>query len=119
MAVNQILTEENFFKKALPFIDFFKVRASYGESGNDNVTPYLYNSTFAVANNSMVLGNSAIAQFYSKNPYIYRNLTWSTTKSYNLGIDFNLLNQKLAVEFDVSYFVGRLLPKLSEFRESR
>lgn len=103
VSVGWIMSEENFFKKALPFIDFFKVRASYGESGNDNVTPYLYNSTFAVANNSMVLGNSAIAQFYSKNPYIYRNLTWSTTKSYNLGIDFNLLNQKLAVEFDVFY----------------
>ena len=103
VSVGWIMSEENFFKKALPFVDFFKIRASYGESGNDNVTPYLYNSTFAVANNSMVLGNSAIAQFYSKNPYIYRNLTWSTTHSYNLGIDFNLWNQKLGVEFDVFY----------------
>ncbi|MDD3038000.1 TonB-dependent receptor [Bacteroides sp.] len=103
VAVGWIMSEENFFKKALPFVDYLKLRASYGESGNDNVTPYLYNSTFAVANNSMVLGNTAMAQFYSKNAYIYRNLTWSTTHSYNLGLEFNVLNQKLAVEFDVFY----------------
>lgn len=98
-----VISQEDFFQKALPFVDYFKVRASYGESGNDNVSPYLYNSTFAIANNSMVLGNSAIAQFYSKNPYIYRDLTWTTTHSYNLGMEFDLWNQKLGVEFDLFY----------------
>lgn len=103
VSLGWVISEEQFFKKALPFVDYFKIRASYGESGNDNVTPYLYNSTFSVAQNSMIFGDAPVSQFYSSNAYIYRNLTWSTTKSWNLGLDFNLFGQKLGVELDVFY----------------
>lgn len=98
-----VVSQEDFFANALPFVDYFKIRASYGQSGNDNVTAYLYNSTYGISNNSMVLGNAPISQFYSKNDYIYRNLTWATTHSYNLGIEFDMWNQKLGVELDVFY----------------
>ncbi len=98
-----VVSQENFFSEALPFIDYFKIRASYGQSGSDAVTPYLYNSTYAIANNSMVLGNQPISQFYSSNPYIYRDLTWATTHNYNLGLEFNMWNNKLAVELDLFY----------------
>lgn len=98
-----VVSQENFFANTFPLIDFFKLRASYGQSGNDNVTPYLYNSTYAIANNSMVLGNDPISQFYASNPYIYRNLTWATTHSYNLGVDLNMWNGKLDMELDVFY----------------
>lgn len=98
-----VVSQEDFFSNALPFIDYFKIRASYGQSGSDHVTPYLYNSTYAIANNSMVLGNQPISQFYSSNPYIYRNLTWATTHSYNLGLEFNMWDSKLAVELDLFY----------------
>lgn len=98
-----VISQEEFFQEALPFIDYFKIRASYGQSGNDNVTPYLYNSSFDISNNSMVLNNTALSQFYTKNDYIYRNLTWATTHSYNLGFEFNLWQQMLNVEFDVFY----------------
>ena len=98
-----VVSEEDFFSNALDKVDYFKIRASYGQSGNDNVTPYLYNSTFAIANNSMVFGNTAISQFYSSNPYIYRNLTWATTHSYNIGFDFDIWNRKLGVELDLFY----------------
>lgn len=98
-----VVSQEDFFQEVLPFVDYFKIRASYGQSGNDNVTPYLYNANFGVANNSMVLGDASISQFYMKNDYIYRNLTWATTHSYNLGFEFDLWHQKLGVELDVFY----------------
>ena len=98
-----VVSQEDFFSDITPVMDYLKIRASYGESGNDNVTPYLYNSTFAISNNSMVLGNAPIAQFYSKNPYIYRNLTWATTQNYNVGVEFNLWNRMLGVEIDLFY----------------
>lgn len=103
VSLGWIISQEEFFKKMFPFVDYFKMRASYGESGNDNVTPYLYNSNYAISNNSMVIGNSPIAQFYSKNAYIYRDLTWSTTRNWNLGFDFDLWNQKLGIEIDLFY----------------
>lgn len=98
-----VISEENFFKEALPKVDFLKLRASYGQIGKDNLDPFLYNSTFELASNSMVLGGQPITQFYSKNAYVYRDLKWSKTNSYNLGIDFEMWQGKLGFELDVFY----------------
>mgnify|MGYP000606371579 FL=1 len=65
-SIGWVVSQEKFFQEALPFVNYFKIRASYGQSGNDNVTAYLYNSNFAIANNSMVLGDAPISQFYTK-----------------------------------------------------
>lgn len=98
-----VLSEENFFQKALPSVDYLKIRASFGKSGNDGVSPFQHFSLYALANNSMVLGNQAIAQFYSTNAYIYNNLTWATTDNYNIGVDFDIWNRKLGVELNLFY----------------
>lgn len=103
MSLGWVVSEENFFKEALPFVDYFKIRASYGESGNDNVTAFLYNSNYGTSTNSMVFGGTPITQFYAENAYIYRNLTWATTHSWNLGFEFDLWNRKLGVELDLFY----------------
>jgi TonB-linked SusC/RagA family outer membrane protein len=98
-----VMSSEPFIKNNLNWLDYMKLRASYGESGNDNVTAYLYNSSYALTTNSYVLGNTALSQFYSSNTYIYRNLTWSTTHSYNLGLEFDVLNRALGADIDVFY----------------
>ncbi|MDR0692298.1 MAG: TonB-dependent receptor [Prevotellaceae bacterium] len=98
-----VVSQEEFFAALSPVVDYFKIRLSYGQSGNDNVTPYLYNSTFALSNNSMVLGGEAISQFYPTQAYIYRNLTWATTHSYNLGFDVDMWDKKLGIELDIFY----------------
>jgi TonB-linked SusC/RagA family outer membrane protein len=102
-SVGWVASEEAFFANLLPIVDYFKIRLSYGQSGNDNVDPYLYNSNFALSNNSMVLGGEAISQFYPLQAYIYRNLTWATTHSYNLGFDVDMWHKKLGIELDVFY----------------
>lgn len=102
-SVGWMVSEEDFFANTFPSINYLKIRSSYGQSGSDNVTPYLFNSQFKLAQNSMVLGNTSIAQFYSDNAYIYRNLTWASTHSYNLGIDLDMWNQKLGLEFNLFY----------------
>ncbi|MDR0729755.1 MAG: TonB-dependent receptor [Prevotellaceae bacterium] len=103
-SVGWIISQEDFFARLAPFVNYLKIRASYGESGNyGGIDPYLYNSTFAINDNSMVLGGAPISQFWVSNPYIYRNLTWATTASYNIGIDASLWNKKLGVELDVFY----------------
>jgi len=102
-----VLSQEDFFSKAFPNIEYFKLRASYGQAGNSDVTPFLYNSTYALATNSMAFGDPAAAipltQFYSTNPYIYRNLTWATTSTYNLGLDLNMWKGLFGMSFDVFY----------------
>ena len=98
-----VISEEAFFAGATSVVNHLKVRASYGRMGNDNVSPYLYNSLFGINDNSMTLGGAPIAQFYTQNTYIYRNLTWATTSSYNLGMEASLWNKKLDIGLDVFY----------------
>lgn len=102
-SVAWVISNENFFQENVNNVSMLKLRASYGNTGNDAISPFQHNSLFAIANNSMVLGGQAISQFYSTNPYLYRNLTWASTDNYNVGVDVELWNGKLGAEFNVFY----------------
>lgn len=91
------------FLEDVDWIEFLKIRASFGEQGSDNVTAFLYNNTFAKATNSYVLGGSAYAQYYTDPVYAFRALTWAHTKTYNFGVDFDIFRHKLTGEIDVFY----------------
>lgn len=98
-----VISEEDFFRSMTQNIDYLRIRASFGKSGNDSVSPFQHFSLYSLANNSMVLGNQPISQFYASNSYIYSNLSWATTDNYNIGVDFDLWNRKLGVELNVFY----------------
>lgn len=97
-----VLSNESFIKDNIPWIDFLKLRASYGEAGMDNITPFLYNSLFTKVPNGTIMNGSPLTLYYT-NSYIDRNLRWSTTRSYNVGIDIDVLQRKLGAEIDVFY----------------
>src|SRR6202008_102185 len=42
-----LFSSEDFVKKAFPFLSFGKLRASYGETGNDQIPPYSYLGNFS------------------------------------------------------------------------
>lgn len=102
-SIGWTVSEENFFRDALPAVDYLRLRASYGKAGNDAVDAFMHNSLFDISPNSMALGGRPIAQYFSTNPYIYRNLTWASTDSYNIGIDFDMWNRMLGVELNLFY----------------
>ncbi|MDR0507493.1 MAG: TonB-dependent receptor [Dysgonamonadaceae bacterium] len=116
-----MVSQENFFANTFPKVNYLKLRASYGQAGMDNdVSPFTYNSQFATKESNsdrfpkMTFGGAAITQFYTSNAYIYRNLTWSTTDSYNLGIDYGMWNGKLGVELDLFYKYTRNIQEKQE-----
>lgn len=109
-SVGWVVSQEDFFSNAFPSVNYLKLRASYGQAGSDDIRDaggnplyFQYNSTLALASNSMALGGSSITQLYTTNAYIYRYLTWSSTNSYNLGIDFDMWKGKLGMELDLFY----------------
>ena len=102
-SVAWVMSRENFFNKLPDNISNLKLRASYGKSGNDAVSPFQHNSLFGLANNSMIFGDRAVGQFYSLNPYLYRNLKWASTDNYNVGFDIDFWGQKLGFEFNAFY----------------
>lgn len=108
-----IMSNENFIKDNLPWLDYLKLRLSYGESGKDNIDAFLYNALFNKVSNGIIMNGAPITQYYT-NSYIARNLKWSSTQSYNIGIDFDVLQRKLGAEIDVFYqYTNDILEKVS------
>ena len=68
------------------FIDNFKIRASYGMLGNNNVALYRYQTIIDNSGNEIVNGNP--------------DLTWEKVKILDAGVDLSLFGQKLEVIFD-------------------
>ncbi len=92
-----VVSEEPFFQKALPFINFFKLRGSWGQLGNDNVEPFQYIASYELS--ATGLGPVTTTAFESKvaNP----DISWETATSRNAGFDVRTWNSKLSLGFDI------------------
>lgn len=98
-----VLSSEPFMKERFQWLDNLKIRASYGESGKDNVTAFLYQYLFeSPVTNGFFLNNKPITLYYT-NSYLQRDLKWSTTRTFNVGVDIDVLQRKLGAEIDVFY----------------
>ncbi|MGO1597497.1 MAG: SusC/RagA family TonB-linked outer membrane protein [Sphingobacterium sp.] len=99
-----MVSEEDFWKDNVPFVNYFKIRASYGQMGNDNIyydgvlQEYQYFSTYGfgtyIINDEMV---KSLAESRVPNMFI----TWEVANNYNLGFDFQFLDGKFNAEFDL------------------
>lgn len=102
------ISEENFMAGTKGWLDYMKIRGGYGVSGNDEMGGGgVYNgfTTFSSSFTSAAYGiggnpSSSSAGFSHSNlgnPYA----KWETTKTYNIGIDGNFLNNTLTASIDV------------------
>ena len=103
-SIGWVVSEEEFMKKA-SWIDFLKVRASYGLVGSDNVSsrfPYL---AFYGGGSGYDFGNNFGTNVggTSEGHLATANLTWEKARKLNVGIDFTTLNQRLALTIDAFY----------------
>lgn len=94
-----ILSQEDFFNSST--IDFLKIRASWGQLGNQNIGNFRYARTLSLSENYNFGGGivQGVAQTSLGNP----DLQWETTTSTNIGINAELLNSRIQIEAD--YFV--------------
>jgi TonB-linked SusC/RagA family outer membrane protein len=95
-ALGWMISEESFMK-SLDFLDMLKVRASYGEIGDDTGDRFLYMDQWAYGGGTQGSSSLDLNQGYS--PYKwYRqsavgnsNVRWETVKKLNLGVDYSFL----------------------------
>lgn len=91
------LSEEDFIKNTLPFVNQLKIRASYGELGNDKINPYQYLQTYTFGNN-YVFGAGDVPGI---TPGVLANpdVTWERAKKTDIGLESQLWNGKLGIDF--------------------
>lgn len=97
-----VFSKENFIKNALPWLDYGKLRLSWGQNGSRSVEAYATNSTISTTktwlNNQSTLG-------YFASTLGNRELKWATITKYNLGLDFSVLNSRL--DGSINIYSGR------------
>jgi len=109
-----VVTNEKFMEPVLKVMDYFKLRVSWGQVGNQNISSYQYLAPIKTTNTHYLFGNygyddAASAQQLAANWGAYPSrvanpdVTWETSEQFNIGIDARFLNQRLNVNLD--YYV--------------
>jgi hypothetical protein len=89
-----IFSEEKWFHKALPFLSFGKLRASYGTTGNDQISDYSYLSLYNIVTTDILYqGTTSFDVAGLSNPF----LQWEETRKMQGGIDLSAFNERIAL----------------------
>ncbi len=99
-----VLTSESFMEQSQTWLDFFKLRASWGQNGNCNVDPFQYASTIAWDDsNKYSFGDDKTSQSTGAYADINANqdITWETSEQIDIGFDSRFLHSRLGVNFDL------------------
>ena len=99
------LSEEKFWKENIKFINNFKIRGSWGRTGNDLVRPFQYLSLYAPGITSYVqqVGpTGALTEYQTLHESVaaYQKATWETAEQTDIGFDADLFNSKISLTFD-------------------
>lgn len=103
VSVGWRMSEEKFMKESLPFVSNLKIRASYGESGRDTGSAYQYipGYTSSGSRSYVFSDDNSLTMGMVPPGVVNDNLTWITSKTTNIGIDFDFLGGKIGGSFDV------------------
>lgn len=93
------ISEEKFVKdKWGSWLSNLKLRASYGEQGNDNIDPFQYMTTYSYSTSSwyrtnyITMLNGADANIIIPGVVGNPDVTWEVAKTWNIGLDGDILN---------------------------
>jgi TonB-dependent starch-binding outer membrane protein SusC len=99
------ISQEDFFKTGLPFINDMKIRAGYGLTGNQAIGDYNAYTTYrsSTFNNGYPINGSTSTASAGFSPQRFGNpnAKWEATASTNIGFDMALLQNKIDISFDV------------------
>ena len=124
VSLGWIASEENFWKDNLSFINYFKLRGSWGQTGNDRVDPYqfltsylfgyqyarkydksgydngTYNIPFVTYSGSATTELKTLFESVLAN----KDITWEVSNQANIGFNASFLDSKLSIEADYFYY---------------
>jgi TonB-linked SusC/RagA family outer membrane protein len=107
-SVGWVTSEESFFKNGniSKHIDYLKLRYSLGKTGKDNVRAWSWMPAFTVNPNSglgfgTIDGAPSFGAIF--NGTVNRNIKWDQTIKRNVGIDMNVLSNRLGLTVDYFY----------------
>lgn len=96
------VAQENFMTNTRNWLDMFKLRASYGVIGNQNISNYAYYSTMSMNNlyNGWLVGSKEVGAITSLPALVSSTFTWEKVYTVDIGVDLTLFRNRLTAVFD-------------------
>jgi TonB-linked SusC/RagA family outer membrane protein len=120
LSLGWVASEEEFWKNNISFINYFKLRGSWGQTGNDRVDAYQYLASYLLGYQYgkkydsgttyniplVVYSGSALNELKTLYESVLANpnITWEVADQANIGFNAGFLNNKLSVEADYFYY---------------
>ena len=109
------MEQEDFIKDNVEWLDQLKVRVGYGQTGNSAIDPYssFYNYS-QIIDYANATGDKVLAMAVDK--LQNEGLTWETTESWNVGLDFGVFKNRFRGTLDFynkqtkDLLISRILP---------
>ncbi|MDO5443285.1 MAG: TonB-dependent receptor [Bacteroidia bacterium] len=101
MSAGWIITNEDFMDWSKGFLNYFKIRGSWGQNGNCRISNFQYVSTVTLGGQydfTYGLESTSTAAYPNNIPNV--NLGWETSEQTDLGFDSRFFKSKLGVTFD-------------------
>jgi TonB-linked SusC/RagA family outer membrane protein len=108
-----VITNENFMESTKSWLDFLKIRASWGQNGNCNIGNFYYLSNIRFSPSdyadygykfSSDMANTVNRNVYQTGAYAGNvpnpDVTWETSEQTNIGLDARFISGKLGLNFD-------------------
>ena len=102
------ISNEPFMAGTTGWLDNLKIRASYGELGNQTILNsngtqnwYPYIASLGINQSNYIMSGTNRTPYVSPAGLVSNNLTWETVATRNLGLDITMLNQRLDFSFDL------------------
>ena len=104
VSIGWVVTQEPWMQNLVGgTLNFAKIRASYGTLGNERIGNYPYQSLIAFGSVPMYDSPTSIASVMTaaQSAYAIYNITWETTKTWDVGVDISMFNNRLNFTGDI------------------
>jgi TonB-linked SusC/RagA family outer membrane protein len=91
------MSDENFWKDNIGFINDFKLRGSWGQTGNDRIDEYQYLATYGFLDNRTYVYGSSDAKLLNETKIPNPQVTWEIANQANIGFDALILDSKFSL----------------------
>ena len=119
VALGWNIANEKFMEKTQSWLNTLKLRLSYGKAGNEAIG--VYETLAKMSNNAITMDGASATALYPSSRMGNSGLGWETTKTFNIGIDFGFLNNRINGNIDfytsttTDLLLQRNLPKISGY----
>jgi TonB-linked SusC/RagA family outer membrane protein len=119
VALGWNIANEAFMEGTNDWLNNLKLRLSYGKAGNEAIN--VYETLAKMTNAALALDGASYTALYPNSRMGNSGLSWETTKSFNVGVDFGFLNNRINGNIDfytsktTDLLLQRNLPKISGY----